>query len=124
MLTVVAVPPGDGNQRGTVEVQLGDVKCPARCQSIERAVFLLKDVFWKVITERMEDAFRSLGLIEITLALHVVQVGSTHNSASACAACVRIRSSSAFRAWRSVRNWARVACIRARCSSFASDHIT
>ena len=67
------------NQRGTVEVQLGGVKCPGRCQSIERAVFLLKDVFWKVITERMEDAFRSLGLKEIPLALHVVQVGSTRN---------------------------------------------
>ena len=53
------------NQRGTIEVQLGDVKCPGRCQSIERTVFLLKDVFWKVITERMEDAFRSLGLIII-----------------------------------------------------------
>ena len=54
-----------GNQCGTVEVQLGDVKCPGRCQSIERTVFLLKDVFWKLIMERMEDAFRSLGLIII-----------------------------------------------------------
>jgi hypothetical protein len=26
---------------------------------------LLKDVFWQVIMERMEDAFRSLGLIII-----------------------------------------------------------
>jgi hypothetical protein len=53
------------NQRGTVEVRLGDVKCPGRCQSIERAVFLLKDVFWNVITERMENVFRSHGLIII-----------------------------------------------------------
>ena len=53
------------HQRGTVEVQLGNVKCPGRCQSTERAVFLLKDVFWKVIMERMEDALRSLGLIII-----------------------------------------------------------
>jgi hypothetical protein len=66
------------NQRGTVEVRLGDVKCPGRCQSIERAVFLLKDVFWKVIMERMEDAFRS-GSCRATAALPAAQVGSTHN---------------------------------------------
>ena len=53
------------NQRGTIEMQLGDVKCPGRCQSIERTVFLLKDVFRKVVTERMEEAFQSLGLIII-----------------------------------------------------------
>jgi len=44
---------------------LSDVKCPGRCQSMERAVFLLKHVFWKVITERMEDTFQSLRLIII-----------------------------------------------------------
>jgi hypothetical protein len=27
---------------------------------------MLKHVFWKMITERVEDAFRSLGLIVIT----------------------------------------------------------
>jgi len=32
---------------------------------MERAVFLLKHVFWKVITERMEDTFQSLRLIII-----------------------------------------------------------
>jgi hypothetical protein len=66
------------NQRGTVEVQLGDVKCPAQCQGIERAVFLLKNVFWKVITERMEDAFRSENC-SVAAVLRAAQVGSTHN---------------------------------------------
>jgi len=41
------------------------MKCPGGCQSIERTVFLLKDVFRKVVTERMEEAFQSLGLIII-----------------------------------------------------------
>ena len=54
------------NQRGTIEVQLDDMKCPGGCQSIERTVFLLKDVFWNMIMERVEDAFRSLRLIIIT----------------------------------------------------------
>ena len=66
------------NQRGTIEVQLGDVKCPGRCQSIERAVFLLKDMFWKVITERVEDAFRSESC-RAAAELPAAQVGSTHN---------------------------------------------
>jgi hypothetical protein len=66
------------NQRGTIEVQLGDVKCPGRCQSIERAVFLLKDVFRKVITERMEEAFRSESC-RAAAVLPAAQVGSTHN---------------------------------------------
>jgi len=47
---------------------VGDVKCPSRCQNIERTVFLLKDGFRKVITERMEEAFQSLRLIIIATA--------------------------------------------------------
>ena len=72
------------NQRGTIEVQLSDVKCPGRCQSIERAVFLLKDMFWKVITERMEDGVPKPRAdnncrCRAAAALHVVQGGSTRN---------------------------------------------
>ena len=53
---------------GTVEVQLLNMKRPGRRQSIERTVCMLKDVFGKVVTERVEDAFRSLGLIGIAFA--------------------------------------------------------
>jgi hypothetical protein len=66
------------NQRGTIEVQLDDVKCPGGCQGIERTVFLLKDVFWNMIMERIENAFRSESC-RAPVALHVVQVGSMRN---------------------------------------------
>jgi hypothetical protein len=44
-------------------VQLFNVPCPGQRQSMERAVFLLKNVFSEIIAEGMEEAFYRIGLI-------------------------------------------------------------